>query len=62
MLSNLRMLMYKELIAIPESHQDLIKGLLTAKVDNNFNLDKDQTSSDDLVDTLRAITKMFYLD
>ena len=38
MLSNLRMLMYKELIAIPNEHSDLIKGLMTAKVDNNFNL------------------------
>jgi hypothetical protein len=61
MLSNLRMLMYKELIAIPSEHQDLIKGLLTAKVDSNFNLSKQETQNDDLVDCLRMLTKAYFI-
>lgn len=62
MLSNLRMLMYKELIAIPKEHSDLIKGLYTAKVDSNFNLDKTATENNDLVDCLRMLTKAYFLD
>jgi len=53
--------MYKELIAIPSEHQDLIKGLLTAKVDSNFNLDKTSTANDDLVDALRMLTKAYFI-
>jgi hypothetical protein len=60
MLSNLRMLLYKNLIGIPKENQDLIKQLYTAKVDNSFNLDKSSESLD-LVDCMRMLTKAYFL-
>lgn len=56
MLSHLHMLVHKEYLAIAEDHDKLIISLRTA-IANEYSLDKEQTSYDDLLDALRLSLK-----
>jgi hypothetical protein len=46
----------KEYLAIPEKYEKLIISLRTAQA-NEYSLDKEQTSYDDLLDALRLSLK-----
>lgn len=61
MLAQLHMLIDKEYLAIPEKFDKLIVSLRTAYA-NEYSLDKEQTSYDDLLDGLRLACKMFKLN
>ena len=61
MLSNLHVIISKGYLAIPEKYDKLITSLRTAYA-NELDLDKKQTSSDDLLDGLRLSLKGFELN
>jgi len=50
------MLVHKESLAIPEEHDKLVLSLRTA-IANEYSLNKEQTSYDDLLDALRLSLK-----
>jgi len=56
MLSNLHAMITKEYLAIPEKHDKLLTSLRTAYA-KELDLDKNQTSYDDLLDSLRLSLK-----
>jgi hypothetical protein len=56
MLSHLYLLINKEYLAIPQKYDKLILSLRTAMA-NEYSLDKEQTSYDDLLDALRLSLK-----
>jgi hypothetical protein len=56
MLSNLHVVVSKQYLAIPEKYDKLITSLRTAYA-NELDLDKKQTSYDDLLDGLRLALK-----
>jgi hypothetical protein len=58
MLSNLNAVVTKGLLAIPEKYNQLITSLRTAYA-TELDLDKKQTSYDDLIDALRLGLKAF---
>jgi hypothetical protein len=58
MLSNLHAVATKGYLAIPEKYDKLITSLRTAYA-NELDLDKKQTSYDDLIDALRLALKAF---
>ena len=58
MLSNLHAVVTKGYLAIPEKYDKLITSLRTAYA-NELNLKKDQTSYDDLLDSLRLALKAY---
>ena len=58
MLSNLYAVVSKEYLAIPEKYKELITSLRTAYA-TELDLDKKQTSYDDLLDALRLSLKAY---
>jgi hypothetical protein len=60
MLSHLYLLINKEYLAIPEKYDKLILSLRTS-IANEYTLDKDQTSYDDLLDALRLSLRGYKL-
>jgi len=58
MLSNLHTVISKGYLATPEKYDTLITSLRTAYA-NEFNLDKKQTSYDNLLDSLRLALKAY---
>jgi hypothetical protein len=58
MLSNLHLFVNKEYLAIPKQHDKLIISLRTA-IANEYSLDKEETSYDDLLDALRLSLKAY---
>ncbi|MGI8719967.1 MAG: hypothetical protein ACR2KF_05540 [Nitrososphaeraceae archaeon] len=54
MLSHLYLMINEGLLAIPEKYEKLIISLRTAQA-IEYSLDKEQTSYDDLLDSLRLI-------
>jgi hypothetical protein len=61
MLSNLYLMMHKGYIAIPKEHHDLITSLRTAKA-SEYSLDKQQTSHNDIFDSLRMSLKGYNIE
>ena len=60
MLSNLHAVISKSYIAIEEKHDKLITSLRTAYA-NELDLDKNQTSFDDMLDALRLALKGYQI-
>ena len=60
MLAHLAMLISKEHLAIPAKFDKLIVSLRTAYA-NEYSLDKEQTSYDNIIDATRLSSKMFML-
>jgi hypothetical protein len=60
MLSHLSLMINKEYLAIPENHDKLIVSLRTAEV-REYSPDKEQTSYDDLLDSLRLFLKGYQI-
>jgi hypothetical protein len=58
MLSNLHLFANKEYLCIPKQHDKLIISLRTA-IANEYTLDKEETSYDDLLDALRLSLKAY---
>jgi hypothetical protein len=58
LLSHLQVIVSKEYLAIPEKHDNLITSLRTA-YSKELDLDKNQTSYDDLLDGLRLSLKYY---
>ena len=58
MLSNLHAVVTKQQLAIPEKYDKLITSLRTAYA-SELDLDKKQTSYDDLLDSLRLALKAY---
>jgi hypothetical protein len=58
MLTHLYLLVNKEYLAIPKEYDKLILSLRTA-IANEYTLDKEQTSHDDLLDALRLSLKVY---
>jgi hypothetical protein len=56
MLNHLHLLVNKEYLVIPEKYDKHILSLRTA-IANEYTLDKEQTSHDDLLDALRLSLK-----
>ena len=54
------MMINKEYLAIPQNYEKLIISLRTAQA-NEYSLDKEQTSYDDLLDSLRLTLKGYNL-
>ena len=61
MISHLAMLFNEEHMAIPEKFDKLILSLKTAVV-NEYSLDKEATSCDDLLDALRLSLKCYNIN
>jgi hypothetical protein len=61
MLTHLHMLVNKEYLAIPKEHDKLIISLRTAYA-NEYSLDKEQTSYNDLLDALRLSLRGYKLN
>ena len=61
MVSNLAMMFNEDYIAIPDKYDKLILSLRTATV-NEYSLDKEATSYDDLFDALRLSLKGFRIN
>jgi hypothetical protein len=61
MLSQLHSVVTKGYLAIPEKYQQLITSLRTAYAEE-LNLDKKQTSCDDLLDALRLSLKGYNIE
>ena len=61
MLSHLHMLINKEYLAIPEEHSKLIVSLRTAYA-KEYSLDKEQSSYNDSLDSLRLACKMYKMN
>jgi hypothetical protein len=51
----------KEYLAVLEKHDKLISSLRTAQA-NEYTLDKEQTSYDDLLDALRSSLKGYQIE
>ena len=58
MLSNLHLMINKEYLVIPEKFDKLILSLRTVYA-NEYSLDKEQTSHNDLFDVLRLCLKAY---
>ena len=58
MISNLTMMFHDNYIAIPDKFDKLITSLRTAQV-NEYSLDKEATSYDDLFDAMRLSLRGF---
>jgi hypothetical protein len=61
MLTHLHLLINKEYLAIPQQYDKLILSLRTA-IANEYTLDKEATSYDDLLDALRLSLKAYKVD
>lgn len=61
MLSHLYLIMNKVYLAIPEKYEKLIISLRTAQA-SEYSLDKEETSYDDLLDSLRLSLKGYNIE
>jgi hypothetical protein len=61
MLAHLHVLINKEYLAIPQTHDKLIISLRTAHA-KEYSLDKEQTSYSDSLDALRLSCKMYKMN